>query len=352
MPERKPSVNHSYFYMPPAWIGEAPTDIELAGSPHNLVKVICSRQLSMGIRIDAHRDGVFLFDFTGWPDGRPVSIPAHTIVGGQRLPEPVLKARLEAEEHRYKSISVMNAHLACMSSALTRVQGLGVAIKQIITPSSYFTTHWENGCRWLVGIDSSSEPILAYVAANSRLDADIQKTRTRGILIRRETIDFSFDLLEKILVTSVPDTQLMTNLIYLAAINYSDHDFPTALTLSWTVCEKLLRILWNNYIENKAIEAGDHKNESKVISKERRKILQGRDFTASIISEALALAGLLEHEMYLALTKVRRQRNAWLHGLEPISGIAAVECIKTAQRFLKEVSGIELAVHLSYGARL
>jgi len=351
MAQQKPSVNHSYFYMPPAWIGTAPGDIELARPTINLVKIVCSRQLSMGIRIDAHRDGVFLFDFTGWPEGKPIGIPAHTIVGGQRLPEHVLKAHRDAEEHRYKCMSVMNAHLACMSTAMSTVQGHGVAVRQVITPSAYFTTHWENGGRLVVGIDPPNDPILAYVSAHYRIEPDIQKKRTR-MVIRADTVERSFDLLETILVSDMPDALLMTTLIYLAATNYAEHDFPTALTLSWTVCEKLLRILWDSYIEEKSTAVDKDNKEIKVINSERKQMLQGRDFTASVVSEALALAGRLKHDTYVKLTKVRRTRNAWLHNLEPISGLAACESIQTAELFLKEISGVGLQIHLSYGSRL
>jgi hypothetical protein len=349
--ELKPSVNHSYFYMPPAWIGEAPTAGELTGWQINLVKVVCSRTLSVGVRIDAHRDGVFLFDFTGWPEGCPLSIPAHTIIGGKRLPENVLNAQREAEEHRYKCMSLMNAHLACMSTAMSKVQGHGVAIRQVITPSSYFTTHWQGGGRRLVGIESHADPILAYVSANFGLDHDIFKQRVRTT-IRLDTVEHSFDLLERIVVSTVPDALLLTTLIYRAAINYGQHEFPTALTLSWTVCEKLLRILWDNYINDKTIAVDSEGKQTQVINKDRKKILQGRDFTASVIAETLALTGLLKHGTYLRLTTVRRRRNDWLHNLEPISGIMASDCIKTAELFFKEVSGIELAIHLSYSARL
>lgn len=348
--EQKPSVNHSYFYMPPAWIGSTPGTLELRHPNSNLVKVVCSRQLPVGIRIDAHRDGVFTFDFTGWPEGRPITIPAYTEVGGQRLPEHILEARKLAEQHRYQCMSVMNAHLACLSTAMSRAQGLGVAVRQVITPSAYFTTHWQGNRRVLLGIEPN-DPVLAYVAAHFRLDPDIQGKRTR-IVIQLDTVKHSFDLLDKILTSAVPDALLLTKLIYLAATNYYEHDFPTALTLSWTVCEKLLRIIWDSYIASSHAPIGAAGKPKERINKERKKMLTGRDFTASVMSEVLELAGPLKHEIYRKLSEVRRRRNAWLHSMEPISGMIAREGIRAAELFFKEVSQIELDVHLSYSARL
>jgi hypothetical protein len=353
IPEGKPSVNHSYFYMPPVWIGTTPTTIELNGPLINLAKIVCSRTLSVGIRIDAHRDGIFLFDFTGWPEGAPIAIPAHTRVGGRRLPENVLKAQKESDEHRYKDVSVMNAHLACMSTAMSTVQGHGLAVRQVITPSSYFTTHWDAGGRKVVGINPPNDPILAYVSVHYPLELYTQQGQRRATTIRTETVERSFDLLEEILTSETPDTLLMTNLVYLAATNYGEHDFPTALTFSWTVCEKLLRILWGRYIAEKTTAVDDAGKDIQVINKDRRKnLLQGRDYTASVVSETLALAGLLKHDIYLKLTDVRRTRNAWLHELTPITGQDANHSIQTAELFFKEITGIRLAVHLSYGSRL
>ena len=79
----KPSVNHSYFYMPPAWIGSEPGALELNHPTSNHIKVVCTRQLSVGIRVDAHRDDVFTFDFTGLKASRSQFLPrsAETATG-------------------------------------------------------------------------------------------------------------------------------------------------------------------------------------------------------------------------------------------------------------------------------
>jgi hypothetical protein len=171
--------------------------------------------------------------------------------------------------------------------------------------------------------------------------------------IRLETVEYSFDVLENILTSPVADLLLMTKLLYVAAVNYAQHDFPTALTLAWTVCEKLLRIRWDAYIEEKSYaSAGTDHQGMKVITSDRRKTLTGLDYTASVVSEVLALAGKLNHETYLKLTNARRGRNGWLHNFTPISDRMAAECIQTAQTFLQETSGVELLISLSHSSRL
>lgn len=352
IPERPGSINHSYFYMPPIWVGSQPTDAELATPTNELIKVVCSRTLAVGISLSVHRDGVFLFDFQQWPDGCPVSIPAHTIEGGKPLPSHIQEAERKAEHHRYNCMAVMNAHLACMSTAMSKVQGHGLWIKQVITPSSYFTTHWVNGQRHIVGVTAQSDPILAYVSTNLPLDIDISEKRARAATIKLDTIEHSLNLLEQILTNETPDTLLMTTLIYFSAINYAQHDFPTALTLAWSVCEKLLRTLWDKYLIDRTFLADDNGVSIKVINSDRKKLLSGTDYTASVISEVLALAGRLRHNTYLGLSKARKARNGWLHNLTPISSMVARECIQTAQTLLKEVTSIDLAVNLSHSSRL
>ena len=351
IPELTPSTNHSYFYMPPLWLGKQPTDDELSYPTNELIKVVASKHLSVGIKIDACRDGIFVFDFTAWPDGCPVTIPSHTIEGGKRPPEEVMKAREKNAEHRYNCMAVMNAHLACMSTAITKIEGNALPIKQIITPSSYFTTDYRNGHRSLVGINDDAEPILAYVSANYHLDKDILKKRRRTT-IKLDAVEHAFDLLSKIFASNIPDMLLMTTLIYYSAINYSRHDFSTALTISWTVCEKLLRILWDGYIEDMSHLVDEKGTRIRVINKDRRKALTGANLTAYVMSEMLALAGRIKNDTYIKLSNARKNRNDWLHSLTRISGTMAAECIRTAELFLEEVSAVELKVNLSYSNRL
>jgi len=345
------SKNLSYFQMPPAWIGPTPNATELANPKKGLDIVVCDRTFSVGVRICAHRDGVFQFDFRGWPEGCPIDIPSYTAERNKPVPPHITALQAKAAQHRHKCAVVMNAHLACMSTALSKVQRHGVWIRQVITPSSYFTTDWVNGVRQLRGVVATYDPVLAYVAANVGFQQDICKERTR-VPIHIETVKYSFDLLESILTSPLADLLLMTQLLYVAAVNYAQHDFPTALTLAWTVCEKLLRIRWDAYIEEKSYASTGTDQRTKLINSDRRKTLAGLDYTASVMSEVLALAGKLNHETYLRLTKARRGRNGWLHDFTPISDRTAAECVQTAQTFLQEASGVELLISLSHSSRL
>ena len=57
-----------YLRIPPVWIGDKPTDEELLRAPlTDLIRDQHSRTLCCGIRVRVRRDGIFLFDFSDWP---------------------------------------------------------------------------------------------------------------------------------------------------------------------------------------------------------------------------------------------------------------------------------------------
>jgi hypothetical protein len=297
--------------------------------------------------VECHRDGVFVFDFTDWAPGAPVTIPGYTLPSSGRIPDVVTKAEETAMDHLYQAISVMNAHLACMSSALSIVQGQANPLQQVISPATYFVARNLPFGRHLEGLNVYWEPIHAYVALNSQLDADVAGRRRR-IVIGLDAVNYSFDLLDEILTKEIPDLLKLINLIYLAAISYGQHDFPTAQIMAWTVCERLLRILWGRYIEQKSEIDDEDGGKVTTMNKKRKEKLFGIDYTASVISEVLALSGVLNHDLYTKIDQVRIVRNGWLHSLKSISADQASTAISTAQEFLKEISGIRLLVTLSY----
>ena len=81
---------------------------------------------------------------------------------------------------------------------------------------------------------------------------------------------------------------------------------------------------------------------------DRKEKLTGRDFTASIISEGLSLAGILPFEQYKQFSRVRKKRNAWLHDLHAIDQLDAAEAIVLAQFMLRStgVFDVEIPFHV------
>ncbi len=135
------SRNHSYFHVPPAWIGTKPTAQELA-SAGQLVKVVSTRTLDNGTVITIHRDGVVQFDTSNWPDATPINIPPYTAEHNHPIPATIAAQQRIATQHLYQCTTLMNSHLACISTALSKIQHLGVGVHHRTIPR---TTHTSAG---------------------------------------------------------------------------------------------------------------------------------------------------------------------------------------------------------------
>ena len=83
------------------------------------------------------------------------------------------------------------------------------------------------------------------------------------------------------------------------------------------------------------------------IGRDRKKKLQGRDYTASVRIEILSLLGHMNIKMYDDLNKVRISRNDWLHNFEQVDENLASLAIQTAQRLFEQVAKIKLSLTIS-----
>jgi hypothetical protein len=149
--------------------------------------------------------------------------------------------------------------------------------------------------------------------------------------------------MEKILSHKFDDLPILTEMLYRAALQYSECHFADALILGWTVCERLLNASWDEFLlDNKnSIEADTR------IDSDRMQKLRGRDFTASIILENLELAGRIPIKLFKEIDGVRKARNGRLHKLKAVTDREAVSAIRVAQEFLTLFTGIPVTFTLS-----
>ena len=336
----------AYFHIPPVWIGEAPTLPELQQRQMTSFGDVCSRRLQAGVSVSALKDGFFVFDFTNWAPGAPVLVPSYTTEEGGVRPVRVTRAEEQAKAHLYKCISVMNAHLACLSSSLSTVQGLAIPLRQVVTPATYLRADNSQPRPWFVGLNPSWEPLHAYIEMQAGLLSPSNATVRQ--VFRQDAVLRSFDLLEHVLTYSETDLLTLVNLLYLGAVSYTEHDFPTALVLAWTVCERLIRILWDRYISENSEITHENGKKVQVVNSKGKDKLKGRDYTASVMTEVLSIARVIDYEMYKRVDQVRSVRNGWLHSLDAISDRQASIALQTSQDFLAAVSGISMKVTLSH----
>ena len=161
-----------------------------------------------------------------------------------------------------------------------------------------------------------------------------------------ETIEKSFEIFEALVSSDVPECLTMTAILLQSVKSYGEHDFSASLIMSWTVLEKFISALWGKMLEDnkRRVEGGTTIH---FIGGDRRKKLQGRDYTASIRIEILSLLGHINAEMYSDLNKVRTSRNNWLHNFEKVDEKTASLAIQTSQRLFEQVTNVKLSLTIS-----
>ena len=340
-----PSIE-GYFRLPAVWIGNEPiqeTILKLNEQVHD--EFVLTTKLECGIETRVQRDGTFWFDFTTWPFAPQVEIP------GYRIPDPKepyrpshshIKAVKQAEDNAVLRAKVMNVHQACLTSSETIVANRSAAM-------GYPVTAWntEKAFCWFGLRNYSDDTEDLHALARNLLNNSYGIHRDQPLsrrVIELEVVEQSLSMLDRIL--SLEDTGLLelVETIFIAACRNRDKRFGEALTLSWSVCEQIVYQIWKNFLNE-----GAEQHTSNRISKERRKKLTGRDYTASIVVEFLELIGVLDKQTYQNLNRCRRSRNKWAHELDAPNEDEANTCIRTAQDLLLQHFGVQF--YLQPGGR-
>ena len=110
-----------------------------------------------------------------------------------------------------------------------------------------------------------------------------------------------------------------------------------SIAIGWTVCEQLVSQEWKDLLASSDVGRVD---EAKM-SRDRKKKLLGRDYTASIMVEMLELHGKLTAQLYKNLEIARKARNNWAHDMAVPTGSDVWACQQAIQEMLAR-KGIQL----------
>jgi hypothetical protein len=133
-------------------------------------------------------------------------------------------------------------------------------------------------------------------------------------------------------------------MIYFSCSNYARHRFSPAHLIAWAAIERLLSAKWMKLqLEVDARYGGQTR-----MNNERRKLLNGPDFTASIVSQVLSICGKIDDETLRRLDEARRKRNAFAHNLVPIKSTDAGKAIRLATDMITEMVGIRVTSQLGF----
>jgi len=121
-----------------------------------------------------------------------------------------------------------------------------------------------------------------------------------------------------------------------------DHNWNFSVVIAWALVERLLRLLWERWLDANVDRPVGNQGEKFINSKRRDKFVKGDEFTASVVSEILSQQGQLEFPLYKKLNEARRARNKWLHKLESVTVHDAFLSLELVGEMLMRVEGINL----------
>lgn len=271
-------------------------------------------------------DGLIVFDFPQSVVFHGPEIPGYQPSYDTPTPSEVVKAEATRLAVGYARLEYMNAWVAAYMA------GMGaIARHAIITPPP--ADPWNH----LKGFEQDTTWHV--------FDNEHKLVRGRDGLtpVDPGVFDYALEVMEAAQSSLGGNFTAALALFQQACFQYRVHQFATAHILGWSLAEQVLNTLWLRYQH----EASSGPHAVTALSRARRKQLNGRDFSASIISQTLSLAGRIPDEKLAKLDNARRSRNAFAHSLEPVTGPDAQNAITTASEMLSDLLGIRLYPNLS-----
>ena len=323
-----------YFRVPAIWVGEEPSlDPENGFNPQVCQEVVFEKNLNAGIGIRVLRDGTFLFDFSSWELAPQVEIPGYRHQGPgipHRLPVVSEKAVQASEDYAVVRARAMNVHQACMATSVHLITGgshqMGYPVDAMNTLKGLT---FNEGGRFR---DSDTDvSTMARNIANNRYKNTDNVSFSRRVF-DQEIVEKSFEILDQILLRSDMTLLQMIESVYVAAHRFLERRSGEAVVVAWTVCEQLLLVAWSSLLD-------DTKSSGRMTGR-RRKKLEGRDYTASVMTEMLEINERIDSELYGRIEVARKARNNWVHRtLEP-NNLEVSESIRAALDLLHEFKGV------------
>ena len=326
-----------YFRVPPIWVGEEPNDASsLNFDPTVHYEVVIEKDLLSGIPVRILRDGTFLFDFSSWKIAPQIMIPGYRIAnphGPHRRPFETEKAEQDSEKYAVLRAQAMNVHQSCLTTAQWLRHGSSSGIGVPLAAADALKGLTFEQCLSYLGSEDNPRGLVRNAANN--FDGVNRERAFPRYNIDIEVAERSLDLLDRVLLVNDAAVIQMLEAAYLAACRCSEGRLGEAITLAWGVCEQLLSKAWTELIS-------DIRNESRM-PKTRREKLNGRDYTASVMTEILELSGRIDYDLYVHLEQARKARNRWMHEMSEPETIQVLHAIKALQGLLHSVLGIQQA---------
>ena len=335
-PDKITAAVEGYFRLPAIWVGEPPEEnsvLQLNPQVHH--SAVITRPLNCGISVRALRDGTFLFDFSDWPPAKRVEIPGYRTPGLQ-VPHYPAKEHEEAEQRAERIAAfraqVMNVHQACLATSqwLLRRNSTGVGLP-VTSAEALKGLTFEEALLYRYNAGNNRD-IIRSVMNNNATVPEVPTFHRHVLEI--DVVEHAMDLFDDIVSSKESAMVQMIEAVYLAAYRCQEGRFGEAIVLAWGVCEQLLAAAWARLLDCDGV------------SSDRRKRLQGRDYSASVKTEFLQLVGAIELPVYQQLEQARKARNKWAHEMREPSPNDVRNGVKAAQDLLEMLYDYRLSIPL------
>lgn len=328
MYEPRPHLpSFALYLLRPVWVGAAPASSTIGRD------VAWSGLGSEGVPIAALTNGFIVFEFDKSPTYSGGEIPPHDPVPlGTPPPAKLREAATRREELAFARVGYMNAFLKALSSAYSIVEGRAQPVQAPVSLDNYYIAILEAG-GWQFYND---------------LAPKIDFPKVRNWVLKLETFDCAIQSMESCRIALGNQYIKALELAYVACHQYERHQFSSAHAIAWTVVEHLIFLLWDHLQKETDSANGGHTK----FNNDRRKLLQGRDYSASVVIQFLSLANRIDDDILQRLNEARKTRNAFVHALAEVQATSAGNVIRLATDLIAKIAKIRFTSQLSYSYHL
>ena len=335
-PDRVNAVVEGYFRIPAVWIGSAPANPAVETGMTLGRQVAYKTTLSCGIDAYAMRNGLFLFDFLRSRVAGVVRVPGYERPSKLPYTPPKSHALAEAKTEQVSLLraQMMNVHQACLISSEYVLKRRSAAMG---FPMSAWSTLHSIGIAHPIPYHDDVEGVhaLAMNVLDGKYAAAFVPGQRRVLEV--EVVAHSFASLDHVLSLADGRYLPIVEAAYQSACRSIELRTGESLAIGWTACEQLVSDEWKQLLSGSDV---DRTAEAKM-TRDRKKKLLGRDYTASVMVEMLEIQGRLTDALYKNLEIARKARNNWAHDMTVPSGGEVLACQQAIQELLAR-KGIQL----------
>ena len=307
VPDRVSPAVEGYFRIPAVWIGKEPDPKSVSVLDPNIHHAIVLKQtLRCGIEVWVQFDGTFLFDLSSWPLAPQITVPGYRNPGPgipYTMPKETFDAERKAEDIAVFRAQLMNVHQACLIASERTLKGSSGAMP---LPVTSWNTHKAITLAASPSYSDDTEDVraLARNVINNKDGVYRTEPLTRHVL-SLDVVEHSFKILDKILSQRDESLVRLIEMAYIAGYRKVEKRFGETVVLAWAVCEQILSEAWRDLLADVKLDGR--------MTRTRRKKLEGRDYSISVVMEVLELHHRLDHKLYRLLEEARKSRNKWAH---------------------------------------